>query len=90
MKSLVITSLTLFLSLSCWGETVNIADQKQQTQVGDLPRHGLSEQQVRSQYGEPKATQSVGQPVITRWDYDSFTVYFDRRQVLHSVVHRKP
>ncbi|MBU2705223.1 hypothetical protein KCM76_04485 [Zooshikella marina] len=90
MKSLVISSLTLFLSLSCWGETVNIADQKQQSQVGDLPHHGLTEQQVRHQFGEPKATHSVGQPTITRWEYDKFTVYFDRQQVLHSVVHRNP
>jgi hypothetical protein len=29
----------------------------------------------------------VGDPPITRWVYDRFTVYFENDRVIHSVVH---
>lgn len=52
----------------------------------DAPVKGMSEQQVRKQYGKPiKVIPAVGKPPITRWVYDSFTVYFEYTHVIHSV-----
>lgn len=60
------------------------------------PRAGVSMASVRTQYGAPAVehpTVSVNggpfQPPITRWDYDGFSVIFERDLVVHSVVHRQ-
>jgi len=60
------------------------------------PRSGLTMSSVRQQFGDPvveQPTVSVDggpfQPPITRWDYDSFSVVFERDRVVHSVVHRQ-
>ncbi|TBW59125.1 hypothetical protein EZI54_02085 [Marinobacter halodurans] len=55
----------------------------------DMPRHGQLQDQVRQHYGQPQAIKGpVGDPPITQWIYDDFTVYFEYDHVIHSV--RKP
>lgn len=52
----------------------------------DLPRNLMSMEAVRTRYGEPEAVLSaVGNPPITRWDYDTCTVYFEHNLVITSV-----
>ena len=51
------------------------------------PRHGLSMDQVRQQFGEPaQEVPAVGEPPISRWEYTGYTVYFENDLVLHSVI----
>lgn len=52
------------------------------------PSNGMSQQQVVAQYGQPSEKTSVGQPVISTWRYDGFTVYFENDKVLHSVANQ--
>ena len=53
------------------------------------PQRGQSMASVRSRFGEPKQEiPRVGEPPITRWVYDQFTVYFEYEHVITSVVHR--
>lgn len=50
------------------------------------PKKGMSKAQVRKKYGEPVQSYSaVGQPPITRWRFDNFTVYFEYNHVVHAV-----
>jgi len=52
------------------------------------PRNGVNMAQVRQQYGDPLEEQpAVGEPPITRWEYDGFSVFFEHDLVLHSVTH---
>ena len=53
------------------------------------PHRGMTMEQVRQSYGLP-ATEypQVGEPPITRWDYDQYSVFFEYRHVLTSVVHQ--
>lgn len=52
--------------------------------------NGLSEQAVLSRFGEPvRKVAPVGQPPISQWVYDNFTVYFEYQTALHAVIHRK-
>jgi len=52
-----------------------------------LPSRGQSQVAVLRQHGEPKQRHAtVGDPPITRWDYDDFSVVFEGDYVLHSVV----
>lgn len=51
------------------------------------PTRGMSKQGVRDAFGEPNTEHPpIGDPPITRWDYDRFSVFFEYDKVLHSVV----
>ncbi|EKF75228.1 hypothetical protein A11A3_04590 [Alcanivorax hongdengensis A-11-3] len=53
----------------------------------DVPQRGMTQSQVRAQFGAPEQTRPpVGNPPITRWRYDHFTVYFERNLTLYTVV----
>ena len=54
------------------------------------PTRGTSMAQVRQQFGEAKQEFPwVGEPPITRWVYEEFTVYFEHNLVIETVVHRQ-
>ncbi len=59
------------------------------------PRAGMSMSQVESTYGAPSQRHApVGgataeHPPITRWDYPSFSVYFEHDRVIHAVARRQ-
>jgi hypothetical protein len=53
----------------------------------DRPAGGMSMQAVESRYGAPQERHAaVGKPPITRWDYATFTVFFENDRVIHTVV----
>lgn len=64
----------------------------QQEQGMNLPARGLSMNQVQQRYGapqrklSPRGGDSVKHPVINRWDYAQFIVYFEREHVIHAVL----
>lgn len=69
-------------------ETIVVGDQVtvRQTDVPH-PRRGLSMAQVQKQFGEPRERHpTVGTPPITRWDYDTFAVFFEKDLVIDAVV----
>lgn len=85
----------LVLLLAAW----NVAAQTTPTQQGPaasepmvsviVPGNGMTMDQVMQRFGEPKErVGAVGDPPISRWVYDSYTVYFEHDLVLHSVIHR--
>lgn len=52
------------------------------------PQRGITMDQVKARFGAPaKEYPAVGKPPITRWDYPSFSVFFEFNRVVHSVVH---
>lgn len=56
------------------------------TAMPQTPRRGMRMEDVQARFGVPSARlPAVGEPPITRWIYDRFTVYFERRYVVHSV-----
>ncbi|KRE88977.1 hypothetical protein ASG87_05310 [Frateuria sp. Soil773] len=58
----------------------------------NLPARGMSMAQVESRYGapqrklSPRGGDSKKHPVINRWDYSRFIVYFERSHVIHAVL----
>lgn len=55
----------------------------------ELPVRGTAMKKVRARFGEPQEVRpAVGDPPITRWVYDGYTVYFEHRYVIHTVPHR--
>lgn len=54
------------------------------------PARGITMAQVEKEFGPPKqVVPAVGEPPITRWIYDTYTVYFENDRVLHSVSNEK-
>ncbi len=53
------------------------------------PTNGQTMSAVRKLFGEPNQEMPwVGDPPISRWVYDRFTVYFEHELVINSVIHR--
>ena len=85
-------SVLLFLTLALIATgpasaDVLLIDGIQSAPAIQTPRHGLSMDQVRQQFGEPaQEVPAVGEPPISRWEYNGYTVYFEHDLVLHAVV----
>jgi hypothetical protein len=54
----------------------------------NLPANGQTKQAIETRYGSPaQKHNAVGDPPISRWDYDRYSVYFEYDLVLFSVLH---
>lgn len=81
--------LLAFAATPLSAETLLVDDQVQLRPVSiELPKRGSSMAAVEAKFGAPKARHAaVGDPPITRWDYESFSVYFEHQHVVHAVAH---
>ncbi|HLJ38204.1 MAG TPA: hypothetical protein VKT54_07330 [Steroidobacteraceae bacterium] len=78
---------------SALAETVVVNDQVQvrDSQV-DRPKRGITMAEVEKHFGAPVTRHpAVGggnphQPPITRWDYNGFSVFFEKDHVIDSVT----
>jgi len=81
------------LASAAVAETLVVNDQLQlrESQLA-RPKRGLTMDEVEKQFGAPATRHpTVGgsspqQPPITRWDYNGFSVVFERDRVIDSVV----
>ncbi len=52
------------------------------------PTNGQTMKMVLAKFGQPsEKLPPVGNPPITRWVYEEFTVYFEHKLVVNSAVH---
>ncbi len=66
-----------------------LADEGVYRQRADItvPNTGITMEQVENKFGHAQSTlPSIGNPPITRWQYNGFTVYFEHQRVIHSVI----
>ncbi len=74
---------TLFFGLLLFTASISWAAQQ-------LPVRGMSMNEVIQQSGEPQSRKdAVGNPPITRWIYQDYSVYFEGNTVIHSVKNNK-
>ena len=53
------------------------------------PTRGMTQASVESKYGTPVSRDAaVGEPPISRWEYQGFVVFFEFDRVIHSVKKR--
>lgn len=91
-------SLTLLLSFAFQTQPaiaedirIPIGEQAKDQSPIDMPTKGMSKERVRSLFGEPlEEVPAKGQPPISRWKYQEFTVYFDNNAVIHCVRNFHP
>jgi len=88
LLGLIFLALT---SASVTADVLTINTFQPEARPGDnLFVNGLSQQAVLARFGEPQQRLApVGQPPISRWVYETFTVYFEYDIALHAVVHRQ-
>lgn len=99
----LLLATTVSLPLTAHAETLGVADDVTTLDTvvveGDperVPNRGASQSAVLHDFGEPDIRHpSAGgtaprQPPITRWDYPSFSVFFERRNVVDVVIKDKP
>ena len=54
------------------------------------PTRGMTAVSVESKFGTPQSKVApVGDPPISRWEYQDFIVFFEYDRVIHAVVKRK-
>ena len=88
-KSLLVTLvlLTPLVLASAAVADVLLVEEVRQVEKMDLPKNGLSKAEVEMRFGEPERRHSaVGEPPITRGDYETYSVYFEYDLVLFSVL----
>jgi hypothetical protein len=94
---LIIATLLLSVSylMPVQAEVLSVKSNSSILLDAKTPKRGMTMKQVRAKYGKPKKVyKSKGRvkkdwPRITRWEYGRFSVYFERRIVLHTVVHKQ-
>ncbi len=83
----IILAIILAYSIQPIVADVLLIDEVRQSERMHLPGNGLTKADVKTRFGEPaKQYAAVGDPPITRWDYDKYSVYFEYDLVLFSVL----
>ncbi len=78
----------LLLGSGAVNADVLIIDEVRQVARMELPENGQTMASPESKYGTPgQPHRAVGAPPITRWDYGTYSVYFEYKLVLISVLH---
>lgn len=68
---------------------VLLIEEVRERMLRDLPSNGMSAVEVERRYGSPRERHApVGEPPITRWVYQDYSVYFEYDIVIESVLHR--
>lgn len=93
--ALIVITFCLLASLASAQESsavrkdVLLIDRIQKTNTVQKPSRGMTMDAVRAAFGEPKRNMgTIGEPPITRWEYDNFTVYFEDRYVINAVINK--
>lgn len=67
---------------------VLIIEEVRQAERMQLPKNGLDKATVEAKFGTPVEKEAaVGDPPISSWKYDTYSVYFEYDLVLFSVLH---
>lgn len=70
---------------------IPVGEQAKTQAAVDMPTKGMSKERVKSLFGEAlEEVPAKGQPPISRWRYQDFTVYFDSNTVIHCVRNFEP
>lgn len=94
---LAIAPLCAALLMFAPGATAEVLDLPADNVAGEqlerpaTPTRGMSKSSVQQRFGTPNSKiAAIGDPPISRWIYDEYTVVFEYDTVLHAVVPEAP
>jgi hypothetical protein len=81
-------ALSLVVAFGAQADVIKMPSKSPQVITSDsAPVRGMTKNQVESNFGSPMSISGpTGKPAIYRWDYPSYSVFFEHNYVLHSVV----
>ena len=89
MLSVISTAFFGLLTAGSLAADVLLIEEVRQAERMELPVNGMKQSEVRDRFGTPvKEDAPVGDPPITRWDYNGYSVYFEYDLVLFTVLHK--
>ena len=84
----IVLAFMLTIAVQAVFADVLIIDEVRQADHMNLPKNGLTKAAVEAKFGAPEQKNpAVGDPPISSWDYDTYSVYFEHDLVLYSVLH---
>ena len=84
----IVLAFMLTLLVQAVYADVLIIDEVRQADRMELPRNGLNKAAVEAKFGTPQEkVPAVGEPPISSWRYDTYSVYFEHDLVLFTVLH---
>lgn len=85
LKSIAVVSV--LLTTGSVAADVLLIEEVRERMQRDLPVNGLTKAQVEQRYGRPNERRApVGEPPISRWLYNDYSVYFEHDLVIESVL----
>ena len=85
----IVLAFMLALTFQAVSADVLIIDEVRQSGRMDLPTNGQSKANIEAKFGAPAQKQAaVGDPPISSWNYDTYSVYFEYDLVLFTVLHK--
>ena len=93
LKKIIFAGIIFMTSIATHADVLllDVINKEPENSIEGLlrPKNGQTMDKVRSQFGEPlKVNPAVGEPPITRWNYEEYAVYFEHNLVIHSVVNK--
>jgi hypothetical protein len=84
----MVFAVLLLMAAAAASADVLLIDEVRQVEKMPLPQNGLNKADVESRFGTPAEKRAaIGDPPISRWDYDDYSVYFEYDLVLYTVLH---
>jgi hypothetical protein len=92
MTRTVLTLVIIFVAMTAATNAVAdvlLIEEVRQAENMSVPENGTSMTEVESRFGAPASKDGpVGDPPITQWVYDTWSVYFEYDKVLFTVLHK--
>ena len=71
--------------------TIPVGDQRPTDADMVLPERGMTMDEVVAEFGNPNQQHPpIGSPAIFKWQYETFSVYFEDTTVIRTVFHHQP
>ena len=84
----IVLAFMLTLTIQVATADVLIIDEVRQADRMALPKNGQNKATVEARFGAPtQKSTTVGDPPISSWKYDKYSVYFEYDLVLFTVLH---
>ncbi len=92
MTRMVLTLMVFFsgfLGAAAAGADVLLIEEVRYAERLPVPENGTSMTEVEARFGSPGSKDGpVGDPPISQWVYDRWSVYFEYDKVLFTVLHK--
>jgi hypothetical protein len=88
MTRTVLAFILVFALQSALADVLLIEEVRQAERM-NLPQNGQKKADVEANFGAPvQKMPAVGNPPISNWKYDKYSVYFEHDIVLFTVLHK--